>query len=156
VLVDAATMDVVDGVEVPQVHEIASPPMEAQLVVAWRSSTASSSDDYHAPLRREPAALAAPMAELAALASGAAAALAAGDLRTLGDAIDETWRIRQAAAPLRSDHAALVELARATGLPATTPGSGGSVVVLAAHGDVEEAVAALVACGCEVVTTLLA
>jgi hypothetical protein len=89
------------------------------------------------------------MDDLAALARGAADALQGGDLRALGRAIDETWWTRQSCAPLRAEHADLVELVRATGLPATTPGSGGAVVALCRRADEAEATAALSEAGCE-------
>ena len=131
VLVDAADLDAVDGVEVPRVRQPrgAAP---VPLVVGWRVADSTSSDDYHAPLRRQAAELAAPMAELAGLARGAAAAWAVGDVAAVAEAMAAGWRLRQACAPLRADHAALVEVARATGAAATTPGSGGSVVAIPA------------------------
>lgn len=130
VLVDAARMDLVDGTEVPVVTTPADPALT--LLVGWRDGDPTSSDDYHAPLRRSPELLAAPMAELASLARHAAAAWSRGDVAAVGAAMDAGWVVRQACAPLRDDHAALVELVRATGVAATTPGSGGSVVAVAA------------------------
>ena len=82
-----------------------------RVVVGWKSESASSSDDYHAPLRRDAGSLAAPMAELAAVVCSAAASLERGDVGALTAAVDEAWHIRQACVPLRPDHAALVELA---------------------------------------------
>ena len=157
VLVDAAEMDDVDGVAVPRLtpvdppgrtHPAASSDGGIELLLAWAGDTATSSDDYHAPLRRSADALAAPMAELAALARGAAVAWARADVDAVAAAMDAGWRLRQTHAPLRADHAALVELVRSHGLPATTPGSGGAVVaVCTGDAAVDRAVAALTAAG---------
>lgn len=150
VLVDAAAMVTVDGIEVPSVSQPSLPAgATLDLLVAWADGSATSSDDYHAQLRRRADQLAAPMAALADAARRAAAALTVGDLDAFADAIDATWTIRQSCAPLRPDHAALVELARSAGLPATTPGSGGAVVGIAVDaGATERAVDALTAAGC--------
>ena len=147
VLVDARTMVTIDGVEVPTVSELVGEP--PPLLVAWRTGDAASSDDYHAPLRRSADQLVAPMAELAALARNAARAWQVGDTMGVAAALDAAWLTRQASAPLRADHGALVELVRSLGLIATTPGSGGSVVAIADHPErVEAAVEALSARGC--------
>ena len=150
VLVDAAEMETIDGIEVPLVRQPSLPAgATIDLLVAWADGAATSSDDYHAPLRRRADELVTPMAALAAAARRASGALAAGDVGTLADAIDETWTIRQACAPLRADHAALVELVRSTGMSATTPGSGGAVVGVAVDGGATaRAVDALAAAGC--------
>jgi glucuronokinase len=128
VLVDAAEMHVVDGVEVPSVSVLDDHGIG--VLVGWSAADAASSDSYHAPLRRSPEALAAPMSELAELARNAAVAWAHGDASAVGSAMDAGWAVRQACAPLRDDHTALVELVRSTGAHATTPGSGGSVVAV--------------------------
>ena len=150
VLVDAARLDEVDGVAVPQVTTPEA-PRPVSLVVGWRATAGASSDDYHAPLRRQAADLVAPMGELAVLARDAARAWAAGDVAAVAAALDAGWRVRQACAPLRSDHAALVETARTVGVAATTPGSGGSVVALPLDEPTRgAAIAALEAVGAEV------
>jgi len=137
VLVDAADMGKMDGVSVPRVHVLdgTDVPTGVRLVVGWRSDLAASSDHYHAPLRRDAASLAPPMAALAAIARAATASLEQGDVRAFSTAVDEGWRIRQSCVPLHPDHAAIVELARSSGVPATTPGSGGSVVAVCADAD---------------------
>ena len=156
VLVDASRIEAVDGLEVPAVSTPNDPPSMA-LLIGWREGDAASSDTYHAPLRRAPELLAAPMAELAALARHAAEAWSAGDVDAVGAAMDEGWSIRQACAPLRADHSALVELVRGTGAPATTPGSGGSVVAVAADPvALADAARALAAHGCRSVLLDLA
>jgi glucuronokinase len=136
VLVDAAHMDELDGLSVPHVRVVdpADEPV-VRLVVGWKADLASSSDDYHAPLRRDTRSLATPMAELAAVARRATASLERGDVQAFSAAVDEGWRIRQSCVPLRPDHAAIVELVRASGASATTPGSGGSVVAVCADAD---------------------
>jgi glucuronokinase len=158
VLVDAAVMETVDGLEVPAVTQPMLPAgATLDLLVAWSDGSATSSDDYHAPLRRRADELAAPMAALATAARRASAALVDGDLEALADAVDATWTIRQSCAPLRPDHAALVELARAAGLPATTPGSGGAVVGVIVDDDVaERAIDVLTAAGCRSMRVRLA
>jgi glucuronokinase len=137
VLVDASSMDSVEGVSVPHVHVVE--PLESsspiRIVLGWRADLASSSDDYHAPLRRDTSSLAGPMAALAAVARDAAAAVEHGDVQQLSAAVDEGWRLRQSCVPLRSDDAELVDLVRASGVTATTPGSGGSVVAVCADDD---------------------
>lgn len=107
-----------------------------RLVVGWRGGLLSDSGEYHAALRRQ----ADPqrMAELGALAHDAAAALGAADLDRVADLIDAGWRLRREVAPLLAGQADLVERVRSCGLPATTPGSGGSVVALV-RDDVEVA-----------------
>jgi hypothetical protein len=140
-------MVTIDGVEVPTVSELVGEP--PPLLVAWRTGDAASSDDYHAPLRRSADHLVAPMAELAALAREAARAWEVGDTTGVAAAVDAGWRTRQACAPLRADHGALVDIVRSCGLSATTPGSGGSVVAIADDGArVQAAVDALDDAGC--------
>jgi glucuronokinase len=150
VLVDASEMEVVDGIRVPSVSQPSLPSSAAlDLLVGWSDGSATSSDDYHAPLRRRADELAAPMAALADAARRSAAALAAGDLDAFSAAVDATWTIRQSCAPLRPDHAALVELVRSTGVVATTPGSGGAVVGIAVDAEAAaRAVDALTLAGC--------
>lgn len=155
VLVDAGTMDHIDGVDVPAVRAPSGP--QVPLLVAWHESVAASSDDYHAPLRQTAESLAEPMAELARLARAATAAWEDGDVDAIARAMDQGWRLRQACAPLRSEHAALVDLVRAEGLAATTPGSGGAVVAVAADDDdADAAVEVLARAGCSWVRFVLA
>jgi glucuronokinase len=147
VLVDTATMDHVDGVDVPVVRTPSGPSVP--LLLAWHEAAATSSDDYHAPLRQAAASLAEPMAELGELARAATAAWEDGDADAVARAIDQGWRLRQACAPLRPEHAALVDLVRAEGLAATTPGSGGAVVsVCADDDDADIAIEVLARAGC--------
>ncbi len=135
------------------------PPARAHLdvLVGWAAGTATSSDDYHAPLGRNAASLVGSMSELGAIARSAARAVERGDTIALAEAMDRTWMIRQACAPLRADHAALVELVRSTGMHATTPGSGGSVVAPCLDERVTlAAIAALGAAGCAYLRCALA
>jgi glucuronokinase len=147
VLVDAGQMDEVDGLEVPTVQTVGSmtpgspdtpgsaATQMAELVVAWSEAVASSSDDYHEPLRRSAASLAGPMAELAALARHATSALVDGRLAEVSSAMGAGWAIRQACAPLRPEHAAIVDAMLDSGVSATTPGSGGAVVAMCLDGE---------------------
>ena len=152
VLVDAGSMATVDGLSVPTVSVLA--PCAAlgapiSFLVGWNEATATTSDGYHGPLRALASSLAVPMEGLAGLARQAARAMTAGDVDELARAVDDGWKVRQACAPLRADHADLVEQVRSTGLAATTPGSGGSVVTVCANEDrVVDAIAALKGAGC--------
>lgn len=147
-LVDAAQMDEVDGLEVPRVACVTSPAL--RLVVGWNDELATSSDDYHAPLRRSAESMAEPMGALAALARSAHTASVGGDVGAVAAAVDAGWQIRQSCAPLRPEHAALVEHVRAAGVSATTPGSGGAVVAVCPdEGTERRAIAALIDLGCE-------
>lgn len=149
VLVDTAQLALMDGVDVPLVHTPTGPSIP--LLLAWSHNVASSSDDYHAPLRQTGAALAEPMGKLADLARAATTALENGDLAGVAAAMDAGWLIRQQCAPLHADHAALVELVRAEDLPATTPGSGGAVVALCLDdAATDHAITALQRAGCDV------
>jgi glucuronokinase len=131
VLVDASVTEVVDGCEVPAVWRLRAPEgASASLVVGWSGAAGESSDQYHAPLRRSADALVTPMAELAVLARVAADAWQRGAFDVVARAMGDGWRVRQGCAPLRPDHTAVVEVVRAAGVAATTPGSGGSVVAL--------------------------
>lgn len=129
VLVDAGEMSVVDGLPVPSVR-VLRPPVPLHVVVGWRSASATPSGDYHEVVRRRADDLGPVMDQLAAVARVAADAVDAGDESGLRDAVALTWGLRRAAVPLRDDHAALVDAARAAGATATTPGSGGSVVAV--------------------------
>ena len=153
VLVDASAMDVVDGVHVPRVRSLALSARPGlshlPLVVGWSEAEGSSSDDYHGPLRRAGESLETPMTDLASLARSAFVAASAGDVIALAAAVDAGWRIREGCAPLRPDHAALVERVRAAGFSATTPGSGGAVVAVCVdEAEATRAVAILETAGC--------
>ncbi len=119
-----------DGPDGPDGHRGDGERVVGWLVVGWSDGAGESSDAYHAPLRRARADLVAPMARLGELAHTAADAWRRADLSAVGVAMGDGWRVRQSCAPLRADHAALVEAVRSTGIAATTPGSGGSVVAL--------------------------
>ena len=130
VLVDAARMRIVDGLRVPAVEQLAW-PNELELLIAWRPETAEESGTSHARAGSAPDEVLVPaMEQLATTARRGARALVAGEIAGLERAVRRTWSTRSAVVPLRPDHAALVELVASTGLAATTPGSGGSVVAL--------------------------
>ena len=148
VLVDASATEVVDGVSVPAV-DIVRPSQPVRLVVGWSPASMSESGGYHQALRRAPDTHGTAMRDLAALARRAADAVHGGDVDGLAAALDDGWRVRQAVAPLRDDHAALVDAVRALGVAATTPGSGGAVVAITRSDDDTAAVVdALSAAGC--------
>ena len=150
-LVDAAVMEVVDDWSVPTVTTLTPTTDERSmsLLLGWNEATATTSEEYHGALRTSSTSLAAPMQVLAGLAREAARAFGAGDVDGVARAVDDGWTLRQSCAPLRADHADLVEMVRASGLAATTPGSGGAVVAVCADGDsVSRAIDSLVDAGC--------
>jgi glucuronokinase len=155
VLVDVGVMERCDGLEVPGVREL-HPPRALPVVVGWLDSAASGSGVYHGAVRQRAGSLTGPMRELGELARAAADAIDAGEVQRLVELVDATWRLRQSAVPLRADHAALVESVRATGVAATTPGSGGSVVALPTDAAGQDAaIAALTAHGARWITSEL-
>jgi len=131
-LVDAAVMEVVDDWSVPTVTTLTPTTDERSmsLLLGWNEATATTSEEYHGALRTSSTSLAAPMQVLAGLAREAARAFSAGDVDGVARAVDDGWTLRQSCAPLRADHADLVEMVRASGLAATTPGSGGAAVAV--------------------------
>lgn len=152
VLVDAEALAAVDGLDAPTVR-----PLTASLraVVGWRADLAEDSGVYHGDLRAD-APAARDWTALADLARAAAAALDGGDDAAFRRAVDAGWRERQRIAPLRADHAELVDGVRAAGVVATTPGSGGSVVALPADDDEERRVIdVLTAAGARHVVTVV-
>lgn len=156
VLVDCAATESVGGMSVPIVTTLG--PGAGTLVVGWDPRLAVDSDGYHAAVRANPGAdQAAGMRDLADLARSAATAWAAGDAPTVADFLDRAWLRRQRVAPLAAAHADLVNQIRATGVAATTPGSGGAVVAFATDDDqLARATTALTAMHCpyEVVTPI--
>lgn len=111
--------------------DIVRPARRLILYVAWDETLGASSGDYHGQLRARREAgdreVNAALDELGDLARAAAPALAAGDARTLGDLIDASFEQRRRLGPLPTGQSDLVEAVRRLGLPATSPGSGGSV-----------------------------
>jgi len=151
VLVDAGETTVVDGVDVPVVGRL--PALDLPTVVAWREQDAEESGAYHADLRRRADGdeLAAAMTALAEVARRAADSVARGEQRELIEAVGTSWALRASSMPLGPLHEQLVEAARVGDAVATSPGSGGSVVAMAADGgSLTAAVAALQRVGAEV------
>jgi hypothetical protein len=105
-------------------------------VIGWRADDRESSAVYHGALRRRAAhgAVTDGMLRLGDLARRAATRVAEGDVAGLRELVDASWGTRCDSAPLKPHHAQLVEAVRATGVVATSPGSGGSVVALPADG----------------------
>lgn len=97
----------------------------------WDDRIASPSGDYHAALRRRyddgDTQVRSAIARLASLAPAASTALAAGDAGVLGALVDDSFDLRRRLGPLPEGQADLVDAVRGLGLPATSPGSGGSV-----------------------------
>lgn len=157
VLVDAADMSTsIDGRAVPAVRRL--PGLAVDAVIGWRPHDGESSAVYHAALRRQAAdeTVAAGMLRLGDLARRAATSVAARDVAGLRQLVHASWRTRCDAAPLKARHAQLVEAVRATGVVATSPGSGGSVVALPTDGDAAAtAVNALQAVGAHSVSVKL-
>jgi glucuronokinase len=157
VLVDAGDMTTsIDGPAVPAVRRLQGFAVDA--VIGWRAGDGESSEVYHGALRERAAdeAVAEGMRRLAELARRASTSAATGDVAGLRELVDESWRTRCASAPLRPDHAQLVEAVRSAGVVATSPGSGGSVVALPVDGDAAaSAVEALRALGARSVSVVL-
>jgi galactokinase/mevalonate kinase-like predicted kinase len=157
VLVDAGDMSTaIAGRAVPAVRRLRGFAVDA--VIGWRADDRESSGVYHGALRSRAAdsAVADGMLRLGDLARRAATSIAAGDVTGLRELVDASWRTRCDSAPLRPRHAQLVQAVRATGVVATSPGSGGSVVALPANGAAAaKVVAALRAVGAQSVSVEL-
>lgn len=93
----------------------------------WDEGIAAPSGDYHARLRDRIGMLGHVMDDLAAVARDAARALAGGDVEQLGALVDRSFELRRLLGPLPDGQSELVAAVRGLGLPATSPGSGGSV-----------------------------
>jgi glucuronokinase len=133
VLVDAGDMSTsIDGRAVPAVRRL--PGFTLDAVIGWRPADRESSGAYHGALRQRATdrAVADGMLQLGDLARRAATSVAGGDVAGLRQLVDSSWRTRCGSAPLKPHHAQLVEAVRSTGVVATSPGSGGSVVALPA------------------------
>ena len=111
--------------------DVVRPARPLTVYVAWDERLGASSGDYHAQLRTRHEAgdrqVRTALEELADLARVAAPALAAGDAATLAELIDKSFEQRRRLGPLPGGQSELVEAVRRLGLPATSPGSGGSV-----------------------------
>ena len=137
-------------------YETLRRPIPGWLTVAVRQSENEPSQAVHRSLRErheegDPV-IAAAMAELGTAAADAAAAIDAGDMLGLGEAMDRTFDIRNSVMDLRAGQVEMVEVARRAGAFANFAGSGGAVSVLA----VDEATSSraterLVAIGCEII-----
>jgi glucuronokinase len=157
VLVDAGDMSTsIEGRAVPAVLRL--PGFAVDAVIGWRPDDRETSAVYHQALRGRAAdgALADGMLRLGDLARRAATTVAGGDAAGLRELVDASWRTRCDSAPLHPRHAQLVEAVRSTGVIATSPGSGGSVVALPAGRDAgATAIAALRAVGARSVSVTL-
>lgn len=124
------------------------------LLVAWRTDAAQDSGPVHGELRRrfehDPR-VQATMAELAAAARGARAALVGGDLDEFGSCVDASFNARRRMMPLDPRHVAIVEIARDRGAAANYAGSGGAIVAVCRDEGHHQAVGeALSTAGCAI------
>lgn len=115
-------------------YETIRPTAAIELMIAALPASAEPSGLAHAGLHRrhlagDPA-LRTATAALAACALDAAAAWKAGDARSLGRAMDDTFDIRAEMMELRADHRTLVDVTRQAGGHANFAGSGGSVSIV--------------------------
>lgn len=143
-------MDFADG-SYEQLDSGLLPP----LVIAWRAHAAEHSGRVHGDLQAR-FALAEPrvrdgMAELAALARAAKAALLIGDRDEFSRCVDGSFDARARMLALDPDHVEMVETARRAGAGANYTGSGGAIVCVCRDQAHRMAVAgALKAAGCDV------
>jgi len=114
------------------------PSLLPPLVVAWRSQVAEHSGVPHAELRSRYGV--GDMAELAALAHAAAAALQDGDHAAFGHAVDESFEHRARMVSLHPGHVEMIHAARAAGAAANYSGSGGAIVAVCTDAEHREQV----------------
>jgi glucuronokinase len=117
------------------VYEPLDPGMLPPLFVAWDEASGGASGDAHATVRArfragDPAVVAA-MRDLAALAHEARAALLAADHDAFAQTLAAGYDVRARIFDLDPRHTAMIDAARALGLPATYTGSGGAIVGIA-------------------------
>lgn len=119
----------------PVDYEIVDGADELPLYVAWDPTATEPSDTVHRALRRRFEAddplVRTGMAELAAEARRASAALRRGDHETLARAIDATFDLRRSMVDVEPRQVALVEIGRSAGAAVNSAGSGGSTIGLA-------------------------
>ena len=108
--------------------EVVHPARPLFVFVVWDERIAAPSGDYHARLRDRANELAWVMTALRGAALDATAAFVDGDASRLGHHCDASFELRRELGPLPAGQAELVDAVRRLGLPATSPGSGGSVV----------------------------
>ncbi len=133
--------------------EVLAAGLPGELFVAHRTEAAASSDTTHRPLRERHDAgdldVIRAMTALADEARAATAALRAGDVAGLGEAMDRSFDLRRSVLPLNPAHVEMVHRARLAGAAANFSGSGGAITVLAAdEATGRRARAALSAIGC--------
>lgn len=128
---------------------IDAPPIP--LFVAYAEDAAESSTVPHSDLRSRAEDVTAVMHKLADVARTAARALAAHDTHGLKQAIDNTFELRTTIMPLRADHVALIDTARAAGASCNFAGSGGAIVGVVPK-DADSFIAAIQSAGLSIVT----
>lgn len=120
----------VDGTGIRPLSSLTPVP----LLVAWDPAAAQPSQRYHGDLRRRfddgDAAVVGAMAHLADLAREAAPCVERGDAAALSTLVAATWEARRALGAVGPVQEALVAAARASGMAATSAGSGGSIVAV--------------------------
>jgi glucuronokinase len=127
------------------------PSLLPPLVVAWRAQVAEHSGVPHAELRSRYRH--GDMAELAALAHAAAAALRNGDRAAFAHAVDESFEHRRRMVQLHPGHVEMIHAARAAGATANYSGSGGAIVAVCSDAEHREHTAAKLArLGCGVLS----
>lgn len=127
-------------------HETLDAALLPELFIAWLPAAAGASGTAHAGVRERHArgerSVVRAMRTLATLAHDARAALVGGDHAGFAAALDAGYDVRASIFELDPRHRAMVDEARALGLPATYTGSGGAIVGCATD---PEAVARLAA-----------
>ena len=124
-------------------YERLEPALLPPLFVAWHPSAGGASGAAHAGVRarfeRGERRIVQAMRTLAQLAHGAKTALEASDHAAFAAALDAGYDVRASIFDLDPRHTAMIEHARALGLPATYTGSGGAIAGIAAdHAAVAE------------------
>lgn len=137
----ADAMQTVDSLRVGSYRRLSAPVPPC--FVAYRPDTAADSGSVHAAVDPTDPVVRAAMDRAAAASRSATAALEAGDLPALGDAMNATFDARASAMPLDPAHVEMIEVARDHGAAANYTGSGGAVVVLAFDSAARRALARL-------------
>ena len=116
-------------------YEPLDPGLLPPLFVAWDEASGGASGDAHATVRARfragDAAVVAAMGDLAGIAHEARAALLAGDHDAFAQTLTAGYEVRARIFELDPRHTAMIDAARALGLPATYTGSGGAIVGIA-------------------------
>ena len=115
--------------------EVLQPARPLFVFVVWDERIAQPSGEYHARLRERADEVTGTMAALGDLAREAAEAFVDADAGGLAELIDASFELRRELGPLPDGQSDLVAAVRSLGLPATSPGSGGSAAGVTADRD---------------------